>query len=124
VHSRQVRVDGDYPVRTAEYFHFVIGFERPNNNYSGALMAIFLILVGAICGLVAGFTFVSAQYVTGQAVAVGLGICGCVLFVGGAIIDAINKAHTTLALAATSANKYMHPNQKAASSNPVEEFQG
>jgi hypothetical protein len=87
-------------------------------------MAIFLFLIGAVLWLFGATTFLSAPAVTQEIAGIEIFIAGSVLVVGGAVIDAINKAHTTLALAATSANKYMHPNQTAAQSKTTEEFHG
>lgn len=67
--------------------------------------------------------FLSAPAVTQEIAGIEIAIAGSVLFVGGAIVQAIQKAHTTLALAATSANRYMHPNQTFAAKQ-TEEFHG
>jgi hypothetical protein len=87
-------------------------------------MAIFLFLIGAALWLFGATTFLSAPAVTQEIAGIEIFIAGSVLVIGGAIIDAINKAHTTLALAATSANKYMHPSQDKSGSKSAEEFHG
>lgn len=87
-------------------------------------MSAFLAVVGILLWLFGGLMFVSAPAVTQEMAAVQIFIAGSVLFGAGAIVEAINRAHTTLALAATSANRYMHPSEVKSAGKPVEEFHG
>jgi hypothetical protein len=68
----------------------------------------FLIVSGCLLALLGVLGFFSGPTSAQEAVGALIFLSGAVLFAAGAIVQAINNAHTTLALAATEINKRLH----------------
>jgi hypothetical protein len=83
-----------------------------------------LVFFGVVIWIVAANFFLNSPSITQQIAAIDLFVGGCVLVGCGAVMYSIDKMHTTVALAATSVNRHLHPSDTKASAKPAEEFHG